>query len=644
MHFNLNIGFAFSAMLTLLFILFHLLFLFGSKNREVVRSFEILLAIGTVEVIAEICSLVLFRAPQNHPFELLYLVVTIQAMMRCILPFALLTFVLYLCNEFIHPEPFLLFLACLPFVVALIITFTSPWMHGFFQIDSDSHALQINPSAYVTIVYTALYTFFAVAIALFYRPVMRRRDFILVIEFASILVATTAAECIFTDLTTGGLGLSLACLVMLLSLHNPFSATDSLTGAFEATAFREDAQRLIKLDRPFEVVFVVLHFPERLSHLFSSNLIDKSLILSVNAFVKATTGRHVYRLAPYLIASIVSSRRERQVTLSKLNKFFKSRHAIDSVTLSLDASISFLSFDESAESADELLRFVKFAADSLAQREKRGHPFIAPDSEQLKKSYRRQALVHHCIQEALNQDLFTVYLQPLWSLSQKRFVGAEALARLIHPTEGFISPGEFIPIAEKEGYISEIGRRQFRKLCRFTEENDERLRELGIDTIKVNVSATEISNPDFPVFLKRTMTEHHLDPSAFQFEITETVATSLDDSTTKFLNALSSGGSKLCMDDFGSGFANLSMIRSLPFDVVKIDSSLLQNVVNDTKAASLYHDILCMMENLGMETVCEGVETAQEVELLSRWHANVIQGFYFARPMPFDTLLEGSWV
>lgn len=644
MHFDLNIGFTVSAALALLCIFYHLLFLSGYKNREVTRSFGGLLIIGAIEVLAEMCSLILFQTPQNYPIECLYLVIVVQAVMRCFFPFALLAFTLNLCNKFTHLGSFLLVLACLPLVVALITALASPWTHGFFSIDPVEHTVQISAFANISFVYTAFYAIFSVVVALSYRSMLRRRDFVLVMEFTVITISMTVAECVFPSLAVDGLGVVLAGLVMLLSMNSSFSPTDSLTGAYEASVFREDAQRLIDAHRSFEVVLVVVHFPERLSQLFSTSVTDKSLVLSINAFFEAVGGRRVYRLAPSLFVSIVYSRRERQHALARLGEFFESRHEVDAVTLSLDTSRGFLTIDEPPTSADELQHFVEFAADRYAEQGMGRHPLLTFDSEQLTRSYRRQALVRRCIKEALDQDMFRVYLQPLWSLSQERFVGAEALSRLVHTTEGPISPGEFIPIAEEEGYIGEIGRRQFKRLCTFVEKHGDRMQELGICSIKVNVSAVEVMDPDYPAFVRQTMVEHHLEPSMFQFEITETVATSLDEVTLRFLDDLSSGGSKLCMDDFGSGFANLAMICSLPFDVVKIDSSLLQGVESDPKAALLYRGILSTMHNLGLETVCEGVETAREVELLSQWHADVIQGFYYARPMPIDSLLEGSWL
>ena len=118
----------------------------------------------------------------------------------------------------------------------------------------------------------------------------------------------------------------------------------------------------------------------------------------------------------------------------------------------------------------------------------------------------------------------------------------------------------------------------------------------------------------------------------------------MDESMSVFLREVSSGGSKLCMDDFGSGFANLSMLCLLPFDVVKMDSSLLRGIGSDQRASTLYRDALAMVGDLGMETVCEGVETEEEVALISQWRADVVQGFYFARPLSFEELLEGSWL
>lgn len=644
MQFGLNIGFLVSAAASLLFILFHLLFSSGKKDGAVARSFEVVLALGALEVAAEAVALFLFADASAYPVAALYAVTTFLTFMRCVLPFALMLYVLFLCAKYNHPGPFLIGLACLPFACAVAISLSNPWANVLFSIDSSGHQVHLGNFEFALMVYTLLYCAFSLGVAVVYRSVLRRHDFASVLEFSAVLAGFVVVECLFPDLLLAGFAISLCGLVLLLSTNSPFSVTDPLTGAYEPALFREDAQRLLRTGKSFEVVFAYMRFPQRLAQLSSSSIIDEGLVLAANAFFKAASGRHVYRLTPYLFASIVYSRRERLWVMDGLQQFFSARHQLDSATVLLEAQVGYVSPTLPPSSADELQSLIEFAADSLSRWGEGDRSLPAPTSQQMEESFNRQALVRRCIKEALDQDFFSVYLQPLWSLSAQRFVSAEALSRLIHPEVGSISPAEFIPVAEEEGYIGQIGRRQFRRLCAFVAQHRSQLEQMGIQSVKVNVSAVEIMDPEYPAFVAGTMAEMGVSPEFFQFEITETVATSMDESMSVFLREVSAGGSKLCMDDFGSGFANLSMICLLPFDVVKMDSSLLRGIGSDERASILYRDSLAMMEDLGMETVCEGAETEEEVALISQWRADVVQGFYFARPMSFEQLLEGSWL
>ncbi len=643
MHLDLNIGFLASAAASLLFMLLHLAFSSRGRDAATARIFKVVLLLGFLEVAAEVVALIAFADPAAVALPLLYLVVTFLALMRCLLPFALALYALYLCADYMRLAAPVVAALCLPFAFALFATVANPWFHLLFSFEGQSHLLQMGSIGLFEGGYTAFYCLLSVACALRYRLVLRRRTLVAVLEFAVLILGSCLGEWLVPQLMLTGLAIALGGLVLLLSAGSPFSATDPLTGAYDAALFRSDAERILKADRPFEVVFARLQFPQQLAGLIGSSLTEEGLVLCANAFFRASGGRRVYRLAPSLFACIVLSRRERLRTTEQLEQFFAASHQLSGATVSLGGAVGFVAPQGPLASADELQNLVEFAAEALETWGRGEQLAPAPSPEEVETAFRRQNLVRRCLGEALEHDYFAVYLQPLWSVAEGKFASAEALSRLIHPEEGFISPAEFIPLAEEAGSIGEIGRLQFRRICAFAAAHRSRLEELGIRSIKVNVSAVEIMDPDYPAFVAATMAEAGIGADFFEFEITETAATSLDERMDSFLRAVAAGGSKLCMDDFGSGFANLSMICSLPFDVVKLDSSLLRGVVSDHRVAALYRDVLSTMANLGMETVCEGVETAEEVQLVTQWRADLIQGFYFARPMPFEDVLEGSW-
>ena len=214
----------------------------------------------------------------------------------------------------------------------------------------------------------------------------------------------------------------------------------------------------------------------------------------------------------------------------------------------------------------------------------------------------------------------------------------EALSRLRHPTLGWISPDIFIRLAEKNRLISQITELQLRRVCRFLRENP--ALRASIANVKINLSPLDLIHSDGGSHLIRILDEYGLPYSCFQFEITETVATEYSASLTRVAESFQAAGIGLCLDDFGSGYANLNTVMQLPFSVIKLDRSLLFHICTDKNAALFYQSIVSAFCRLGYRIIAEGVETQAEMELLRSWNVDMIQGYYFSRPLPPGDLLR----
>lgn len=239
---------------------------------------------------------------------------------------------------------------------------------------------------------------------------------------------------------------------------------------------------------------------------------------------------------------------------------------------------------------------------------------------------------------AIEDDLFEVYYQPLYSIKDGRYVTMEALSRLKHPTLGMIPPDIFINLAEKNGQIIQLGKLQFRRVCRFMKSHTELMKMIG--SIKFNLSPLELLKPGYSQELIMIIKEYDLPYSWFQFEITETVATEYSRELYETIKDFRAVGIEICLDDFGSGYANLNTILKLPFSTVKLDRSMLRGVCEDKQVALLYKNTVSIMQNLGHKVVAEGVETKEEVELLEEWGVDLIQGYYYTRPLSRADLIS----
>ncbi len=262
---------------------------------------------------------------------------------------------------------------------------------------------------------------------------------------------------------------------------------------------------------------------------------------------------------------------------------------------------------------------------------------IQSDSKILEGFHYEQE-VEHFLRKAVDEDLFEVYYQPVYSIKNQDFVTLEALSRLRHPTLGMIPPDVFIGIAEKQGLISKVGVLQLRKVCRFIKEHEYIMQK--IRNVKFNLSPSELMKPGYSHVLIGIIQEYDLDPGYFQFEITETVATEYSESFCTSIDDFAEVGIHMCLDDFGSGYANLNAVLRIPFSAVKMDRSLLTGISSDPQAAAFYRSIVMIMQHMGYKVIAEGAETEAEVKLLEKWGVDMIQGYYFSRPLSERNLLE----
>ena len=290
---------------------------------------------------------------------------------------------------------------------------------------------------------------------------------------------------------------------------------------------------------------------------------------------------------------------------------------------------------EKLEKEDSILSYIEYMISLIQNRQ--DTVLIQSDSKIL-EGFRYEQEVEHFLQKAVKEDLFEVYYQPVYSIKNQDFITLEALSRLKHPVLGMIPPDVFIGIAERQGLIAQIGLLQFRRVCRFIKENEYMMKQ--IKNVKFNLSPSELLKPGHSQLLIDIVKEYELSPKYFQFEITETVATEYSESFCKAVEDFTNAGIGLCLDDFGSGYANLNAVLRLPFDVVKMDRSLLTGITCDEQAAVFYHSIVTVMQNMGYTIVAEGAETEEEVSLLREWGVDMVQGYYFSRPLPEAELLR----
>ena len=258
--------------------------------------------------------------------------------------------------------------------------------------------------------------------------------------------------------------------------------------------------------------------------------------------------------------------------------------------------------------------------------------------DKLRNELIHNQLISNQVHEAIRTRQIRPYLQPIVD-SQGLLVGAEALVRWIHPDQGFMSPGEFIPIFERNGLIANVDRYMWRCACEIL--SDWKSRDINA-FISVNISPKDFYFMDVTAELANLVEEFGIDPVKLRIEITETVMVTDNINIFDIVNRLRDFGFIVEMDDFGSGYSSLNLLKDMNIDVIKIDMQFLKDSERNWKAGTIIKNIINMSEDLEMDTLTEGVETAKQFENLFAMGCKLYQGYYFSKPVPLEDF-EKQW-
>jgi len=317
-----------------------------------------------------------------------------------------------------------------------------------------------------------------------------------------------------------------------------------------------------------------------------------------------------------------------------LLKSFREPFRIDGRELMMTLSIGIAIYPDNGSCASDLLRNADIA---MYQAKALGRNTYSFFTKEMNVTMLRRLEVEEQMHGALERNEFEVYYQPQFDVRHNKIIGAEALLRWHNPTLGNIGPDEFIPVAEHTGLIVPIGQFVVKQALSFLNEwqtlHNRKYR------IAVNLSPRQFRDAELLNFIKQSLNDANIDAVSLELEITEGVLmigqSYIDDALGK-LNKL---GIKLSMDDFGTGYSSLSYLRQYSFDVLKIDRSFIQGIPNNNEDCELSNAIIAMGQSLGLKIVAEGVETKEQVELLSTLGCDYLQGYYFSKPIPAKELL-----
>lgn len=249
--------------------------------------------------------------------------------------------------------------------------------------------------------------------------------------------------------------------------------------------------------------------------------------------------------------------------------------------------------------------------------------------------------VENDMESALENHEFQVYLQPKYSTRKETLSGAEALVRWIHPTEGFVPPGKFIPIFEKNGFILKLDDFMLTEVSRLQAQWLKEGKQLV--PISVNVSRAHFTREDLAEHICGIVDTYGVPHEYIELELTESAFFDDKDVLLKTVNKMKEYGFHVSMDDFGAGYSSLNSLKELPLDVIKLDAEFFRGTDDLERANLIVSRTIDLAKQLGMTIVAEGIETREQVDFLAGQDCDLIQGFYFAKPMPVNDFEDRAY-
>ncbi len=415
--------------------------------------------------------------------------------------------------------------------------------------------------------------------------------------------------------------------------------TDTLTGLYNRCGFTKRLEQLISNETPLILLYLDIDNFKNINDSLGHHIGDK-VIKEVSSRLKRLLPRqsvlgHLGGDEFGIILPEPENNRMVEMLSERIISLINQPFDLHHFSKRLACSIGSVAYPGDGNDARILLQNADTA---MYEAKDRGRNRLIKFNDQMNKEARMRLWLEIELQKALQQNGLEVWYQPKVNARDFSINGAEALIRWKHPVEGYISPGAFIPVAERAGLIEHLGRVVMREVFNTVK----RWKQQGIlpGRVAINLSPEQFGNPKLIDYMEKLLRTTELDPSCITFELTESAVMSDSAHTLQMLNSIKKLGFALSIDDFGTGYSSLSYLARFPIDELKIDRAFITELETLPKQVTVIENIINLGKSLNLTVVAEGVETQQQATLLSNLNCNSIQGFHFYRPQPKQEVEE----
>ena len=438
------------------------------------------------------------------------------------------------------------------------------------------------------------------------------------------------------DAEVQGFGIDVSEQEQALQQAHYLRTHDPLTGLLNKQTLVEDCKVWFKSASPGALLFIDIEHFSLINQRYGYEIGDAVLIKLANRIGRAIQrANHCARAGAdtFLVALHVSSRADAEAIAERIVDYVSKPFKLRENQLNVRATIGIAMYPADSGVVEVLPELAESAKGSARRRNQRIGVF---DSEHHRVLH-RQIETEQGLKDAIENRQLAVYLQPKYKCADRSIAGYEALVRWHHPKEGFVSPGEFVPIAEKSSLGLELDRYVLSQV--FALISTARATIPGFPPVAINITPAHFSQADFHKWVLASIAEAQIPIESVELEITEGAVMERSEEAHQNLDALRTQGVRIAIDDFGTGYSSLNYLRYLGIDDLKIDKTFVDEVLTE-KGAVIVKSIIDIAVAHNIQVIAEGVETGEQFELLREMGCHLCQGYLLSRPLPVEEAIE----
>lgn len=560
---------------------------------------------------------------------LIYFINALYLTIGFIIPVFVLHYAVILVGKEEHLSP----MELIPAVVGIVITLVvNPFTGWIFSITSDGTYLK-GPYNFLIFISGIFYILVAAIYAIKSHKFIERKKMATILAIVLVNMSFGIIQLFHPEYLLTGMGEALAVVMMYLSFQNFDEETDALTGIPNRVAFYEDTNRLLQKNpqTPYSIITVDIARFKVINEIYGWE-VGNAVLKEVGRQIQEKIGQRGTCCRGgadgFLLCAPTKSVTEKALcepeTRLRLPEdqdynivFYFGIYDIDDIDLPIDLM------------CDRAKMALLTVRGNYVHR-------CAWYDHSLREAVLQEQIIVSEMEEALKNGEFKVLLQPIVSLETGKVKSAEALVRWQHPQRGSISPAQFIPIFERNGFISKLDYNVWEQICAILKDWTQR--GMAVIPISVNLSRADFYNPNLYAELTDLLKRYDVSPKLFKLEITESVYMEDERRLTQIVDQFKAFGCEVLMDDFGSGYSSLNALKDIEVDILKIDLAFLDRFSPQARSATILTAVIKMAHALHIPTVAEGIDNPVQMDFLREMGCDYGQGYYFSKPVPREAL------